>query len=85
MRTADSEQLLASVRDSLTKDMAKLTNLSWDTIMDQVSLGPIWLPGFGFTYCSVLVLEFSGSHYCDRGVQCSITWDNIPNTNAHDV
>ena len=56
-------------------------------------LGPIWLPGFGFAYCSVLILEFSRSHYCDRGVQCNITWywDNIPNTgvpdshNAHDA
>ena len=37
------------------------------------NLGPIWLPGFGFTYCLVLVLEFSRSHYCDRDVQCNIT------------
>ena len=29
-------------------------------------LGPIRLPGFGFTYCLVSVSEFSGSHYCDR-------------------
>ena len=36
-------------------------------------LGPIWLPGFGFAYCLVLVSEFSRSHYCDRDVQCNIT------------
>ena len=36
-------------------------------------LGLIWLPGFSFAYCSVSVLEFSRSRYCDRDVQCNIT------------
>ena len=31
------------------------------------------LLSFGFDYCLVLVSEFSGSHYCDRDVQCNIT------------
>ena len=41
--------------------------------IEDVNLGPIRLPGFGFAYCSVLVSEFSRSHYCDRDVQCNIT------------
>ena len=35
--------------------------------------GPIQLPGFSFAYCLVSVSEFSGSHYCERGVQCNVT------------
>ena len=46
----------------VTKATTELQNLRMRT----GDLGPIWLSGFGFAYCLVLVSEFSGSHYCDR-------------------